>query len=125
MATTEACRNQAFNVTNGDVVRWSRLWGRIADSYGLKVGSVRMLRLTEWMRDKDPIWQRVVARHRLQPSRLDQIAHWGFADFVLAQDYDVISRTTKLRRTGFPEFLDTEEMLLNHLARYREARLLP
>ena len=125
MSTTEACRNQALNVTNGDVVRWSRLWERIADFYGLKVGPVRTLRLTEWMRDKDAIWQRVVARHRLQPSRLDQLAHWGFADFVLAQDYDVVSRTTKLRRTGFHEFLDTEDMVLDHLARYREARLLP
>jgi nucleoside-diphosphate-sugar epimerase len=125
MATTEACGNEAFNVTNGDVVRWSRLWGRIADFYGLKVGPVRTLRLTEWMRDKDAIWQRVVARHRLQPSRLDEIAHWGFADFVLAQDYDVVSRTTKLRRTGFQDFLDTGDMVLDHLTRYREARLLP
>jgi nucleoside-diphosphate-sugar epimerase len=125
MATTEACRNEAFNVTNGDVVRWSRLWTRIASFYGLQVGSVRPLRLTEWMRDKEPVWQRVVSRRGLQPRRLDEIAHWGFADFVLAQDYDVVSRTTKLRGTGFAEFLDSEEMVLDHLTRYRQARLLP
>ncbi|HZT47176.1 MAG TPA: SDR family oxidoreductase [Hyphomicrobiaceae bacterium] len=125
MATTAACRNEAFNVTNGDVVRWSRLWARIASFYGLAVGSVRPLKLTEWMRDKEPVWQRVVHRHGLEPRRLDAIAHWGFADFVLAQDYDVVSRTTKLRRTGFAEFLDTEDMVLDHLARYRQARLLP
>ena len=125
MAVTEACRNQAYNVTNGDVVRWSRLWERIAGFYGMKAGPVRTLRLGEWMADKDAIWQRVVARHGLQPSRLDDIAHWSFADFVLSQDYDVVSRTTKLRQTGFDDFLDTEEMVLDHLARYRAAKVLP
>lgn len=125
MATSDACRNEAFNITNGDIVRWSRLWQRVADFYGLKVGTVRTLRLGEWMRDKDAIWEKVVARHRLQRCRLDQLAHWGFADFVLAQAYDVVSRTTKLRRAGFHEILDTEEMVIDHLARYREARLLP
>ena len=125
MAVTEACRNQAYNVTNGDVVRWSRLWERIAGFYGMKAGPVRTLRLGEWMADKDAIWQRVVARHGLQPSRLDDIAHWSFADFVLSQDYDVVSRTTKLRQTGFDDFLDTEEMVFDHLARYRAAKVLP
>jgi len=125
MAITEACRNQAFNITNGDVVRWSQLWQRVADFYGLKVGTVRPMRLTDWMRDKEVVWQRVVARHGLESRRLDQLAHWGFADFLFAQDYDVISRTTKLRATGYHAMLDTEQMVLDQLAQYRAARLLP
>jgi nucleoside-diphosphate-sugar epimerase len=125
MATSDSCRNEAFNVTNGDIVRWSRLWRRIADFYGLQVGVVRTLRLEQWMRDKEAVWERVVARHGLEPRRLDELAHWAFADFVMAQDYDVVSRTTKLRRAGFHEIYDTEEMVIDHLTRYREARLLP
>jgi len=125
ITTREPCRNQAFNITNGDVVRWSRLWQRLADFYGLKVGIVRPMRLTDWMRDKEAVWQRVVARHRLEHRRLDQLAHWGFADFLFAQDYDVISRTTKLRATGYHAMLDTEEMLLDQLSQYRAAKLLP
>jgi nucleoside-diphosphate-sugar epimerase len=125
IATTEACRNQAFNITNGDVIRWSRLWQRLADFYGLKVGIVRPMRLTDWMKDKEAVWQRVVASHGLEPRRLDQLAHWGFADFLLGQDYDVISRTTKLRATGYHAMLDTEQMLLDQLSQYRAAKLLP
>jgi nucleoside-diphosphate-sugar epimerase len=34
-ATTPAARNQAFNVVNGDVFRWSWMWGRIAEWFGL------------------------------------------------------------------------------------------
>jgi nucleoside-diphosphate-sugar epimerase len=125
MATAEACRNQAFNITNGDIVRWSRLWQTVADFYGLKVGTVRTLQLGAWMRDKDAVWERVVARHGLERRRLDELAHWSFADFVFAQDYDVVSRTTRVRQAGFHEIYDTEQMLIDHLTRYREARLLP
>ncbi len=125
IATTDACRNQAFNITNGDVVRWSRLWERLAGFYGLKVGIVRPMRLVDWMADKEPVWQRVVARRGLEHRRLNQLAHWGFADFLFAQDYDVISRTTKLRATGYHAMLDTEQMMLEQLAQYRAALLLP
>ena len=34
-ATTPAAANEAFNVVNGDVFRWSWMWGRIADWFGL------------------------------------------------------------------------------------------
>ena len=34
-ATTDAARNQAFNVVNGDVFRWSWMWARLAEWFGL------------------------------------------------------------------------------------------
>jgi hypothetical protein len=42
-----------------------------------------------------------------------------------SHDYDVVSRLNKLRRAGFNDVVDTEEMLLDQLHRYREARILP
>ena len=57
--------------------------------------------------------------------RLDEIAQWNFADWLFRQTYDIVSSTTKLRRAGFHEAIDTEEMFLDQLARYREARILP
>lgn len=35
-ATTPAARNQALNVVNGDVFRWSWMWGRLADWFGVE-----------------------------------------------------------------------------------------
>ena len=34
-ATTPQAANEAFNIVNGDVFRWSWMWGRIADWFGL------------------------------------------------------------------------------------------
>jgi len=125
MANDPRAANQAFNVSNGDLFRWQRLWPRLADHFGMEVGEVRPRRLIELMADKDPVWQRVVRRCALVPSRLDDLAVWGFGDFLFRQDYDVVSSLTRLRQAGFHGVVDTEEMFVGHLARYREARLLP
>jgi nucleoside-diphosphate-sugar epimerase len=125
MATSPACRNQAFNITNGDLIRWERQWPRIAKLFGLEAGTVRTISLASWMRDKEPVWTRIVAKQGLEPRRLDQVALWGFGDFVFGQDYDVVSSLTRLRRSGFHEVIDTGEKLLGQIQQYRDARILP
>lgn len=125
VATTPACRNAAFNVVNGDVFRWRDLWPRIAAHFGIAPGDVRPFKMNEWVRDKQPAWDGIVRRHGLAASRLDEIADWAFADFHWAQGYDIVSSTAKLRECGFTETLDSTQMLLDHLTRYREAKILP
>lgn len=125
IATHPSGANQAFNVTNGDVFRWNRLWPKIAAHFGMQAGGVRTLKLAQWMTDKQPIWDRVVKRHGLTKKNLTEVALWGYADSQLAQDYDVITSTTKLRLAGFHPVVDTEGMFLDQLRQYREARILP
>jgi nucleoside-diphosphate-sugar epimerase len=125
MAVTRACRNEAFNVANGDVVRWRDLWPGIAAHFGVPAGDVRPFSLNEWMRDKRPVWANIVSRHGLVQTRLDEVADWAFADFHWAQSYDVVSSAAKLRAAGFGETIDSGQMLLAHLTRYREAKTLP
>src|SRR4029077_7690560 len=125
IATTPACRNQAFNVTNGDVVSWRALWPIIAAYFGIAAGDARPFSLDAWARDKQPAWDAIVRRHGLAGTRLDDVADWAFADFHWSQGYDVVSNPAKLRAAGFSETSDSGRMLLGHLQRYREARILP
>lgn len=125
LSTCPQARNQAFNVTNGDLFRWKYLWPRIAQLLGMPCGEVRTLSLAEWMADKAPIWERIVTRHKLNPRRLDQLAPWSFGDFVFGQRCDVISSMTNVRKIGFHYVVDTEEMYLAVLQQYREAHILP
>jgi len=125
MAVTPSCRNQAFNVTNGDVVSWRKLWPRIADFFGIAAGEVRPFNMHAWSRDKQPVWDRIVRKYGLGPAPLDEVADWAFADFHWAQGYDVVSSADKLHRAGFGETRDSGEMLLSHLQRYRDAKILP
>ena len=125
IAVTPACRNEAFNVANGDVVTWRELWPGIAAHFGIAAGEARPFSLNAWVRDKQPVWATIVRNHGLAETRLDEVADWAFADFHWAHGYDVVSDPTKLRAAGFPETIDSGEMLLGHLQRYREAKILP
>jgi nucleoside-diphosphate-sugar epimerase len=125
MAVTPSCGNAAFNVTNGDVIRWRDLWPTVATTLGVEAGDVRPFRMLEWVRDKQPVWEGIVRRHGLAEPRLEEMADWAFADFHWAQGYDVVSGVEKLRAAGFSETIDSGDMLLAHLQRYREARVLP
>lgn len=115
----------AYNVTNGDAFRWSRVWPRLADWFGIPCGEPRDLRLVRWMVDKQPVWDGIVARYQLRPRPLQRVAAWDFGDFVLRQDWDVLSDTGRLRRCGFNGSVDTLSMFERQLGAYREARILP
>jgi nucleoside-diphosphate-sugar epimerase len=125
VATHPGGANKAFNVTNGDVFRWKYAWPKIAAHFGMPHGEPRTLKLAEWMADKEPLWERIVKKHGLKPQKLSEVAIWGYADSQLAQDYDVISSTTRLRQAGFHDVIDTEDMFVRHLTSYREAKIFP
>ncbi len=125
MATTAGCANQAFNVTNGDLIRWENTWPRIARYFGMEVGPRRQLSLTATMADKGPVWDRLVARHGLRPYRYEEIVAWGYGDFVFQREYDIISDVGKARRHGFHEAVDTEEMFFRIWDDLRARKVLP
>ena len=125
IATTQACANQAFNVTNGDFIRWENLWPRCAEFFGIAAGPVRTVRLAQVMADKAPLWERIVCEHRLHPTPYAQTALWPYGDFVFTPGYDHMSDTVKLRQSGFTDCLDTGRMLLDAFQRLRDARITP
>ncbi len=125
MATEPKCAGEAFNVTNGDYIRWTNLWERFARYFGMEPGPVRSVRLSQAMADKAPVWARVVARHGLVPTPYEQTALWPYGDFVFNAGYDIMSDTSKLRRFGFWETLDTGEMFLRLFDHLRRSRIVP
>jgi nucleoside-diphosphate-sugar epimerase len=125
ISTHEAGRNAAFNVANGDSFRWSRVWPQLAQWSDIPCGVPRPMKLARWMADKGPVWDRIVARHGLEPRSLDSLASWEFADFVFEKEWDLLSDVGRLRRAGFNACVDTMAMLHDQLQRYRDARLLP
>ena len=124
-AANSAPVGEAYNLTNGDVFRWNRLWPKLAESFGLEAGTPQTINLTEFMRDKGPVWDRIVEKHGLVPSRFEDIVAWGFGDFVFRCDYDVVSSTTKIRKAGFPDIVDSEAMFLGMFEELRRRRVLP
>lgn len=125
IATRPEAAGRAFNVTNGDVVRWSQLWPVFADHFGVRPGIARPFRLAEQMQDKQPLWAALAAEHGLAEPVLANLANWAYADSVFAQDFDVMSDLVALRRIGFCGAVHTDAMFLRLFDDYRRLGYLP
>jgi nucleoside-diphosphate-sugar epimerase len=124
-ATTVACENQAFNITNGDPDRWMNLWPAIAQCFGMQVGEVQQINLVRTMADKEPLWARIRAKHGLQPHSLDQLVNWTFADWAYSSPYDQVSSMAKARRAGWHEVLDATTMFGELTSGLVQQRVIP
>ena len=120
-----AAANEVFNVTNSDFFRWCNLWPRIAELFGMPVGPVQTIRLTEFMSDKAPLWGDMQRRHGLEAIPYGDLVAWPFGDYVFGCDWDVMTDTLKIRRAGFQEGVDSEEMILALLTDLRARKIVP
>lgn len=124
-ATDERTANQAFNINNGDLFRWSELWPRIARFFALEVAPPLPMSLDVVMADKAPLWDEMVRDHDLASHSYADVSSWGFGDFVFSWDYDMFADGSKARRFGFHEHVETEAMLLGIFEDLRRQRIIP
>jgi len=124
-ATGENAANEVFNITNGDYFRWKNIWGRIAEFFEMEPGEVQTIPLTEFMADKEPLWEKLCEKHGLQKIPYSEIAAWPFADYVFGSEWDVMTDTLKLRLHGFHECLRSDEMFVRIFQEFREQKVIP
>jgi hypothetical protein len=108
------------------------MWPAIADAVGMKPGEKRRLELARAMPEQAGAWDVIRAANGLVSPPLDAFVGLSFqyADSVLGYGDDrravpAIVSTVKLRRAGFTEMIDTEEMFRKWFRRFQEKRLLP
>ena len=124
-ATDPRCANQAFNINNGDLFRWSEMWPKIARYFDLEVAPPLPLSLDTVMADKAPLWQSMIARHGLAETPYHDVSSWRFADFVFSWDYDMFGDGSKARRFGFHEYVETEAMFTRIFDDLRQRKIIP
>lgn len=125
MSTSEQGKNESFNVANGDVFSWSRLWPQVGKSFGMETGNPQPFSLVEYLSDKEPVWQRIVQKHGLQATTLSDLVAWSYGDFHFNKQSSDICSLVKLNHIGFYEMTDTEALFLKTLNRYRKEKVLP
>ena len=121
----ESCNGQAFNITNGDFNRWENLWRRLAEFFQMAYVPPQYFPLTLFMSDKELIWKRLVKKYDLLGYSFQEAASWPFGEAIFSLGYDVMSDTSKARRFGFYEWVDTEEMLLRLFTEFQKMRFIP
>lgn len=125
IATHDACKNQAFNVSNGDHYSWRTLWPEVARMFGMEAAPPESLAFSAVMKSKEPVWKKLVKRHGLKDLPVDHIAAWEYGDLHFYKTKGDCTSIIRLWQTGFHEFNDTTELFLKVLQQYRDAGYLP
>ncbi|WP_024519292.1 SDR family oxidoreductase [Bradyrhizobium sp. Tv2a-2] len=126
-ATTDAARNQPFNVVNGDVFRWKWMWGRLADWFGLQPAAFpgEGAPLERQMSDAGPIWAEIARKHHLAEPDLSRVASMWHTDADLGRPIEVVTDMSKSRRLGFLDYQATDESFFDLFTTLRGMRVIP
>lgn len=128
----DAARNEAFNVTNGDVFTWENVWPAISEALGMKPGEAVPLSMAREYPNWIAPWDELRRRHGLISPGLEAFVGLSFqyADYTMRYGQTQsgppsIVSTVKINQAGFTEMMDTEAMFRKWFARARASRLLP
>ena len=126
-ADTDAARNEAFNITNGDVFRWSWLWLKIADWFGVASGAFdgAIQPLEQAIANDHALWREMAQRHGLVEPDLDRMASAWHTDLDLGRPIEVMTNMDKSRKLGFSDYQATDESFFDLFRQLRSDKLIP
>ena len=125
MSTTKEAANEPFNITNGDIFRWENVWPAFADYFDMDIAQPQKIDLPLMMSDKATLWTEFVEKYDLVDIAYPQLVNWNYGAFVFTPKFDVVSSTTKARRFGFQDVVDSQEMFLSQFEQLRTERIIP
>ncbi|QKZ14132.1 SDR family oxidoreductase [Spirosoma sp. KUDC1026] len=126
-ATTPGARDEAFNITNGDVFRWNWLWPQLAEWFGVEYqgfdGTIRPLE-QEMARDEER-WQQIAGQHGLREPDLLRLASPWHTDLDLGRPIEVMTDMSKSRKLGFTGYQDTRDSFFDLFTQLRQDKIIP
>lgn len=126
-ADTDAARNEAFNIVNGDFFRWSWLWPKLAEWFGVRPSgfSGAIQPLESAMANDHALWREIAQRHKLVEPDLNRLASAWHTDLDLGRPLEVMTDMANSRRLGFSAYQPTDTSFFNLFERLRNERLVP
>src|SRR6478609_392181 len=128
----DAARNEAFNVTNGDVFTWENVWPAIAEALDMKPGVAAPLSLAQTYPQWIAPWEALRRQYDLISPGLEAFVGLSFqyADYSMRYGQTQsgppsIVSTVKINQAGFTAMMDTEAMFRKWFGLARSSRLLP
>lgn len=126
-STTEMAKNQAFNITNGDVFRWKWLWEKIADHFQIDFegfeNETRPLE-KELQNDKE-LWETIAEKYNLKENNLSRIASAWHTDLDLGRPIEVMTDMAKSRKRGFTTFQSTIDSFTDLFEKLKVEKIIP
>ncbi|KAJ0681899.1 putative oxidoreductase [Helianthus annuus] len=106
-------KNEAYNVSNGDLFKWKHLWKVLGEQFEVENGGFDgRFSMVEMMRDKGSVWDEIVRENGLVATKLEEVAAWWFVDALLGWEC-VLDTMNKSKRHGFLGFRNSKSSLIS------------
>lgn len=134
------CKNEAFNVSNGDVFSWRYMWPRLAAWFGCEATpdqsftktsfaqneSFLEFSLQEWAKDKRHIWEKLCDKLESPQSKPTfDAGTWGFQDWVFQRTWSSPLSVNKARKFGWTGHLDSFDSFTDAFTKFKELGQIP
>jgi nucleoside-diphosphate-sugar epimerase len=126
-STNDFAKNEAYNIVNGDIFRWSWMWPRLAAWFGVESKGFggEPVPLEGQMGNDAPVWRAMAKRFGLVEPDLWRVASPWHTDLDLSRPIEVMTDMTLSRKAGFVAHQNTEEAFLDLFAALRADRVIP
>jgi nucleoside-diphosphate-sugar epimerase len=130
-ATTPACRNEIYNITNGDSFTYHDIWPVFAEHFSVPLDEPRPRVLADEMPVHADLWDRIAHREGLRYDLETTVGRtgWQFLDYLVSEQgsgrWSSVLSTIKARQHGFGSCIDTANSIHAWLDRMQAARILP
>jgi nucleoside-diphosphate-sugar epimerase len=126
-STSDFAKNEAYNIANGDIFRWSWMWPRLAGWFGVdwKGFSGELIPLEGQMANDAPVWRAMAKKFGLVEPDLWRVASPWHTDLDLSRPIEVMTDMTLSRKGGFLAYQSTEEAFSDLFSALRADRVIP
>jgi len=126
-STTDAAHNEAFNIVNGDVFRWSSLWKKLAAYFDVPAVGFNgtIYPLEQQIAIDGPLWKQIAEKYNLKEPDLDRLASAWHTDLDLGRPIEVMTDMSKSRKLGFTVYQNTEDSFYDLFKQLRAEKLIP
>lgn len=141
VSTRPECKDQAFNVTNGDYFSWRYMWPRLTEYFGVQTSSEQDFdrsgmkigepfldtSLAEWATpDRRKAWELVCEEAGVPEAKSTWDAGtWQYQHWVFGRTWSATLSMSKVRKFGFAGYIDSFEAFTACFAKMKALKQLP
>ncbi|KAL0352119.1 UNVERIFIED_CONTAM: (S)-8-oxocitronellyl enol synthase CYC2 [Sesamum calycinum] len=121
-------KNEAFNCSNGDLFKWKHFWKILADKFEVEYEEFDenqdYVSLVERMKDKGPVWDEIVKKNNLTPTKLEQVSTFWFVDLMFGWEC-MLDNMNKSKEHGFFGFRNSQNSLISVIDKMKAHKIVP
>ncbi|KAK1414541.1 hypothetical protein QVD17_30287 [Tagetes erecta] len=119
-------KNEAFNISNGDVFKWRQFWKVLCEQFEVENGGWggERVSMVEMMKDKGSVWDEIVKEKGLAVTKFEDVAVWWFVDVILGNE-GMLDSMNKSKEHGFLGFRNSKSSLVSWIDKMKGYKIVP